>query len=39
MRKSSQINKMINLIKINWCHSAKIMGSQYKLKGKIVGKN
>ena len=28
---------MIDLNKINWCHNAKIIGSEYKIETKIVG--
>ena len=31
-----KINKMINLNEINWCQNAEIIGSKYKIEGKIV---
>ena len=31
-----KVNKMINLIKINWCQNEKIIGSKYEIEGKIV---
>ena len=30
---------MININKINWCQNATIIGSKYKIEGKIVGNN
>ena len=31
-----KINEMNNLNKINWCLNVKIIGSKYKIEGKIV---